>query len=86
MDLDALLQHYFETLDPDTIAPEKFEAGLEKLTIDFGVEQEPGRRFALWALMEVFGIAPSPADAFEDPALRRVAEDYLTAAARLLRE
>ena len=86
MDLDSLLQHYFGTLDPDTIAPEKFETGLEKLTIDFGVEQEPGRRFALWALMEVFGIAPPPAEAFEDPALRRVAEDYLAAAARLLRE
>jgi len=86
MDLDALLHHYFGTHDPEAIDPEAFAAGKERLSIDFGVEREPGRRFALWTLMEAFGFAPLPAEAFDkDPALRRAAEDYLDAAWRLER-
>ena len=87
MDLDILLRHYFGTDDPDTISDLGFTLGSERLRIDFGTEREPGRRFALWTLMEVFGIAPPPADAFpKDPALKRAAEDYLTAAYRVERD
>lgn len=86
MDLDALLDHYFGPGDPDAIDGAALAAGKEKLAVDFGVEREPGRRFALWTLMEALGSAPAPADAFpKDPALRRAAEDYLTAAWRLER-
>jgi hypothetical protein len=51
-----------------------------------GTERDPARRFALWTLMEAFGIAPPPTDAFKDPSLRRAAEDYLTPAWRLERD
>ena len=85
MDLDALLHHYFDSDDPDAIEPTRLALGKEKLTIDFGVERDPARRFALWTVMEAFGIAPLPADAFKDPGLRRAGEDYLTAARRLER-
>lgn len=81
MDIDALLHHYFGTDDPDTITDLGFTIGSERLRVDFGTEAEPGRRFALWTLMEVFGIAPTPAEAFpKNPELKRAAEDYLTAA------
>ncbi|USI73775.1 hypothetical protein [Sphingomonas morindae] len=84
MDLDALLRHYFGTDDPDAIDGVRLALGRERLTVDFGREADPGRRFALWTLMEVFGIAPLPAEAFPDhPALRRAADDYLDAADRL---
>jgi hypothetical protein len=84
MDLDALLLHYFGTDDPETLADWQVDMGTQRLAIDFGVEREPGRRFALWTLMEVFGTAPLPAEAFADePELRRAAEDYLDAADRL---
>lgn len=87
MDLDALLHHYFGTEDPDAITDLGFTIGAERLRVDFGTEREPGRRFALWTLMEVFGIAPTPAEAFsKDPALRRAAEDYLTAARKAERD
>lgn len=86
MDLDALLHHYFSSLDPDAIDPTRLGMGKEKLAVDFGIEREPARRFALWTLMEAFGIAPPPADAFKDPSLRRAAEDYLTAAWRIERD
>lgn len=81
MDLDALLHHYFGHEDLEDLTPHLLEEGKHRLTIDFGVEQEPGRKFALWTLMDAFGIAPLPAEAFEDePALKRAAEDYLSAA------
>lgn len=86
MDLDALLLHYFGSPDPDMIDPDQLAGGKERLTIDFGVERDPGRRFALWTLMDAFGIAPPPAAAFKDERLRRAAEDYLTAAWRMERD
>ena len=84
MDLDALLHHYFGTALLQTLPPEALTRGKEALAIDFGIEQEPGRKFALWALMDALGTAPLPAEAFEKhPELKRAAEDYLTATERL---
>jgi hypothetical protein len=81
MDLDALLRHYFGTEDPDDLTETGLALGSERLKVDFGVEREPGRRFALWTLMEVFGIAPLPAEAFPDePDLKAAADEYLSAA------
>jgi len=86
MDLDALIGHFFETDDPATLTEADYERGLERLKIAFGVEREPGRRFALWTLMEALGVAPLPAEAFaKEPALKAAAEDYLKAAFRLER-
>lgn len=87
MDLDALLLHYFGTDDPDTVDGVGLALGKERLTLDFALERDPGRRFALWTLMEVFGIAPPPAEAFaKDAEMRRAADEYLSAAWRLERE
>ncbi len=87
MDLDALLLHYFDTADPARLTVEQFARGKERLAIDFGVEQEPGRKFALWTLMEALGFAPLPEEAFDKhPELKRAAEDYLSAAWKMERE
>ncbi len=87
MDLDALLLHYFGTDDPDAIDPAQLVLGKEKLAVGFGIERDPSRRFALWALMDALGFAPLPAEAFEkEAALRRAAEDYLDAAWRIERD
>ncbi|WP_068072867.1 hypothetical protein [Novosphingobium lentum] len=87
MDLDGLMLHYFGTEQPETMAAEAFERGKEALSIAFGTEREPGRRFALWALMEGLGMAPLPAEAFaKHPDLRRAADAYLTASWRLTRD
>ena len=86
MDLEALLAHYFGTADLDTLAPAELVRGREKLALDFGVEQEPSRRFALWTLLDATGEAPPPAQAFKDPALQRAAENYLSATWRLQRD
>lgn len=85
MDLDGLLNHYFGTEDFAALPPGALAQGREALAVDFGVEQEPGRKFALWVLMDALGFAPLPADAFaKHSELKRAAEDYLTASERML--
>lgn len=85
MDLDDLLLHYFGTASLDALDEEALETGRERVAIAFGTEQERGRRFALWILLEALGSAPDPADAFEDERDRKAAEDYLWAARRMER-
>ncbi|WP_374284761.1 hypothetical protein [Novosphingobium sp.] len=86
MDLDTLIQHFFGTEDPAELTEAEYERALERLKIAFGVEREPGRKFALWTLMDALGIAPLPADAFaKEPMLKAAAEDYLKAAFRMER-
>ena len=86
MDLDTVLLRYFGTAELDALSPAARAAGEEQLLIDFAVETVPDRRFALWVLMAGLGIAPVPAEAFDDARLRRAAEDYLSAAWRLERD
>ncbi len=86
VDLDALLDYYFGG-DPDALGAAAREQAKGKLAMDFGVEQESGRKFALWTLMEALGFAPFPAEAFpKHPRLREAADAYLTAAYRLERD
>lgn len=82
MELDALLRHYLATEDPAGADQAAIGRALERIGIDFGVERDPGRRFALWSLMTMLGDAPDPRDAFEDAATR----DAAFAFARLLRQ
>jgi len=86
MELEALIQHFFGTDDPGSLSEAEFDLGIERLKIGFGVEREPGRKFALWTLLHAFDAAPLPAEAFaKEPQLKAAAEDYLSAAFRLER-
>ena len=86
MDLDTLLRHFFGTDDPSQLSEDEYDRAIGQLKIGFGVEREPGRRFALWCLMEALGIAPLPADAFaKEPKLKAAADEYLSAAFRMER-
>jgi len=86
MELEALIFHFFGTEDPATLTEAEFDLAIERLKIGFGVEREPGRKFALWTLLDAFDQAPLPAEAFaKEPALKAAAEDYLKAAFRLER-
>ncbi len=46
--------------------PRRTPAGTERMRVDFGLETNPGRRFALWALMYMLGVAPDLDVAFKD--------------------
>lgn len=82
MELDALLHHYFETSELDTLDEAAFERGVERLGTAFGIEKDPGRRFALWSLLHALGDAPDPAIAFKNPQERRAAEAYARVTSR----
>ena len=75
MDLDSLLDHYLDGGDPDDAA-RLAEAG-ERIALDFGVERDPGRRFALWALLLMLDRAPDPDAAFKGDGDRRAARDFM---------
>lgn len=77
MDLDDQLRRYFGTDDLTTIAPTTLEAGLDRMKVDFGMDKDKGRRFALWTLMFMFGAAPDLDVAFADDDDRNAARDFM---------
>ena len=66
MDFDDQMRRYFATADIAEIAPGALVAGIEQMQVDFGMEADRGRRFALWTLMYLLGAAPDLDVAFED--------------------
>lgn len=86
MDLDALLHHYFGMSDLAMLTPGALADGCARARLALGLEADQGRRFALWMLLHALDDAPEPRDVFEDPAIRRIAEDHMRAAARAERE
>ena len=77
MDLDDALLRYFGTIDLEAVPPPALEAGLERMQVDLGLEQDRGRRFALWALMHMFGAAPDLDVAFKDEKERDAARNFM---------
>ncbi|MDB5679486.1 hypothetical protein [Sphingomonas bacterium] len=77
MDLDDQLRRYFGTTDIASLSPDGLAAGAERMRVDFGMTQDRGRRFALWALMHMLGVAPDLDVAFKDPADRDAARDFM---------
>ncbi|MDB5699208.1 MAG: hypothetical protein JWN69_2012 [Alphaproteobacteria bacterium] len=77
MDLDDQMRRYFGTADLSAIAAGTLAAGIEHMTVDFGLERDRGRRFALWTLLYLFGAAPDLDVAFADPVDRDAARDFM---------
>jgi hypothetical protein len=83
MDLDDQLRRYFGTADFASIQPEALGAGLERMRVDLGLEQDRGRRFALWTLMHMLGAAPDLHVAFPDELDRDAARNFMDLADRV---
>jgi hypothetical protein len=77
MNLDDQLRRYFGTDDLASLSPDAIDAGLDRMRVDFGMEQDGQRRFALWALLHIFGAAPDLDVAFESEADRNAARDMM---------
>lgn len=77
MNLDDLLRRYFGTADMAEVSPQAQAAGIERLLVDFGLEQDGGKRFALWAILHLLGAAPDLDVAFEDSAEREAARNFM---------
>ena len=80
MNLEDQLFRYFGTADFGALTPDVLAAGLEHMRVDFGLEQDRGRRFALWSLMYMLGDAPD-LDAFETEEEREAARNFMDLAA-----
>lgn len=77
MGFDDLMYRYFGTADLVALSAAELSAGTERLSVDFGLETDPARRFALWALMHILGSAPDLDVAFKDPAERDAARNFM---------
>lgn len=77
MELDDQLRRYFGTTELDAVTPAVLAGGLERMTVDFGLERDRSRRFALWTIMHMLGAAPDLDVAFEDPRDRDAARDFM---------
>ena len=77
MDFEDQLRRYFGTPDPAAIEPGALAAGIEHMRVDLGLEKDPGRRFALWALMHMLGAAPDLDVAFKDEKEREAARNFM---------
>lgn len=82
MTFDDQLRNYFGTTDISALAPAALEAGLERMRVDLGLEQDRGRRFALWALMHMLGAAPDLDVAFAEEKDRAAARTFMDLADR----
>jgi len=77
MDLDHLLNHYFGTSNLAEASPAMQASGLDRLLVDFGLETDRSRRFALWSLLYMLGHAPDLDVAFKEEADRDAARNLM---------
>ena len=77
MDLDHLLHHYFGTSDLAEASPAVQAVGLDRLRVDFGLETDRSRRFALWSLLYMLGQAPDLDVAFKEQADQEAARNLM---------
>lgn len=77
MDFDDLLHRYFGSSAIPEIQPGALAAGLERMQVDFGLEQDRGKRFALWSLLHLLGAAPDLEASFESEADREAARNLM---------
>jgi len=83
MDFDDQMRRYFGSTDLTEVTPAVLADGKERLAVDLGLEQDRGRRFAMWALMHMLGNAPDLDVAFKDAADQNAARDFMDMLARL---
>lgn len=77
MDLDDQFRRYFGTTDLAQVPAAAVAAGVEHMTVDFGMEQDPARRFALWTIMHLLGAAPDLDVAFKNEQDRDSARKFM---------
>lgn len=77
MNFDDLLLRYFDAADLSDVSPAVLEAGIDRLRVDFGLESDRARRFALWSLLYMLGHAPDLDVAFKEEADREAARNLM---------
>lgn len=75
--MQDLLHRYFGTRDLEAVDPGALPDGVERMRVDFGLETDRGRRFALWTMLYTFDAAPDLDVAFQDEADREAARKLM---------
>lgn len=82
MDFDDQVRRYFGSSDLASVESSALASGIERIQVDFGLERDRPRRFALWALLHMLGAAPDLDVAFEDRQDRDAARSFMDLMAR----
>jgi hypothetical protein len=77
MDFDDQLRRFFGTDDPTALTPDALSAGIERMLVEFGLEKDEGRRFAMWSLLYILNAAPDLDVAFKTEAERNAARNFM---------
>lgn len=77
MNFDDQLQRYFGTTELASITPDRLMSGIERMQVDFGLEKDRVRRFALWSVMHMLGFAPALDVAFKDERDKDAARNFM---------
>jgi len=77
MDFDDLLRRYFGTADISDVTPQAHAAAVERMRVDFGLERDRGKRFALWAVLHLLREAPDLDVAFAEADDREAARNFM---------
>lgn len=77
MQFDDQLMRYFASRDLASVSAEALAAGIEHVRVDLGLETDPARRFALWAILFMLDAAPDLESTFENAAEREAARNFM---------
>ncbi len=77
MEFDDQLRRFFGTDDLGTLTPVGLSAGIERMQVELGLEQDSARRFALWSLLYMLDSAPALDVAFKTEAERDAARNFM---------
>ena len=77
MDMENLLQRYFGTTDLAEVQVNAIPLATDRMLVDFGLEKDSGKRFALWSLLHILDAAPELDVAFEEEAEREAARNFI---------
>ncbi|MBA4228779.1 MULTISPECIES: hypothetical protein [Alphaproteobacteria] len=77
MEFDDQMRRFFGTDDLGSVSPAAVASGIERMQVEFGLETDKGRRFAMWSLLYMLGSAPDLDVAFKDERDRDAARMFM---------
>ena len=77
MEFDDQMRRFFGTDDLGAVSPAAMTSGVERMQVEFGLEADKGRRFAMWSLLYMLGSAPDLDVAFKDERDRDAARTFM---------
>lgn len=77
MEFDDQMRRFFGTDDFGAVSSAPMASGIERMQVEFGLETDKGRKFAMWSLLYMLGSAPDLDVAFKDERDRDAARTFM---------